>query len=108
MDLIADLPAPAADSGDGASCCASIVGETVSADDAARLAARFKAIGEPTRLRLLSLVAATEGQEACVVCRAEGMRQGQKTGKTGSDWHRGCEGKASSGALRTWLIPLGA
>lgn len=76
MDLIADL---AADPGTGAACCASIVGETVGPEDAVRLAARFKAIGEPTRLRLLSLVAATEGQEACVCDLTEPVGLAQAT-----------------------------
>jgi ArsR family transcriptional regulator len=47
-------------------CCAPITAETLPDDAARRLAARFKAIGEPTRLRLLSLVAAQDGAEACV------------------------------------------
>ena len=33
---------------------------------AERLARTFKALGDPTRVRLLSLIAATEGGEACV------------------------------------------
>lgn len=36
------------------------------ADEAAPLAAAFKAVGDPTRLRLLSLIAAHDGGEACV------------------------------------------
>lgn len=36
------------------------------ADEAATLAAAFKAVGDPTRLRLLSLIAAHDGGEACV------------------------------------------
>lgn len=47
-------------------CGAPLVGETLNLDDATALAARFKAIGEPTRLRLLSLVASHENAEACV------------------------------------------
>jgi ArsR family transcriptional regulator, arsenate/arsenite/antimonite-responsive transcriptional repressor len=35
-------------------------------DEAERLAAVLKAVAEPTRLRLLSLVAAQPGQEACI------------------------------------------
>lgn len=38
----------------------------MSAEEAIALAAKFKAIGDPTRLRLLSLVAAHEDGEACV------------------------------------------
>jgi ArsR family transcriptional regulator len=36
------------------------------ADEAVTLAAAFKAVGDPTRLRLLSLIAAHDGGEACV------------------------------------------
>jgi ArsR family transcriptional regulator, arsenate/arsenite/antimonite-responsive transcriptional repressor len=36
------------------------------ADEAAALAAAFKAVGDPTRLRLLHLIAAHGGGEACV------------------------------------------
>jgi ArsR family transcriptional regulator len=38
----------------------------LSVDDATELAARFKAVADPTRLRLLSLIAVHEGGEACV------------------------------------------
>ncbi|MFG1925293.1 ArsR/SmtB family transcription factor [Cryptosporangium sp. NPDC048952] len=47
-------------------CCAPITGTPLSAPEAEQLAALLKAIAEPTRLRLLSLVAAHEGGEACV------------------------------------------
>jgi ArsR family transcriptional regulator len=46
--------------------CSPITGEAISAHDATTLAGRFKAIGDPTRLRLLSIVAAHEGGESCV------------------------------------------
>jgi ArsR family transcriptional regulator, arsenate/arsenite/antimonite-responsive transcriptional repressor len=38
----------------------------LSAGEAAALATAFKALGDPVRLRLLSLIAAHEGGEACV------------------------------------------
>jgi ArsR family transcriptional regulator, arsenate/arsenite/antimonite-responsive transcriptional repressor len=41
-------------------------GTVLSAADAATLAASFKAVADPTRLRLLSLIAAHDGGEACV------------------------------------------
>lgn len=47
-------------------CCAPIVRDALSAESAVALAAKFKAIADPTRLRLLSLVASHEGAEACV------------------------------------------
>jgi ArsR family transcriptional regulator, arsenate/arsenite/antimonite-responsive transcriptional repressor len=47
-------------------CCAPLTDEPLSADDAADLAPLFKALGDPVRLRLLSLIACHEGGEACV------------------------------------------
>ena len=41
-------------------------GRVLTADTAAALAARFKAVGDPTRLRLLSLIATHEAGEVCV------------------------------------------
>ena len=35
-------------------------------DDAERVARVFKALGDPTRVRLLSLIAAGDGGEACI------------------------------------------
>lgn len=40
--------------------------EPISAESALDLAAAFKALSDPARLRLLSLVASHEGGEACV------------------------------------------
>ncbi|MEG9224886.1 ArsR/SmtB family transcription factor [Aeromicrobium sp. Sec7.5] len=64
---------------DAAPCCAPIVGEAMSAEDAPALATRFKAIGDPTRLRLLSLVASHEGAEACVCDLTEPVALSQPT-----------------------------
>ncbi|WP_350348291.1 metalloregulator ArsR/SmtB family transcription factor [Agromyces sp. G08B096] len=52
--------------GEASACCAPLTAEVITSDDAERLARRFKALGDPTRLRLLSIVAASAGQEACV------------------------------------------
>jgi ArsR family transcriptional regulator, arsenate/arsenite/antimonite-responsive transcriptional repressor len=46
-------------------CCAPLAQEAISAEDAAVLARAFKAIGDPVRLRLLSLIASRDG-ETCV------------------------------------------
>lgn len=59
------MTAPAAD-GPAADCARPIAGVALSAPEAEELAALLKAVAEPTRLRLLSLVAAHEGGEACV------------------------------------------
>ena len=50
----------------GVVCCAPLTREPLDAEAAQHLAAVLKAVAEPTRLRLLSLVAAHEGGEACV------------------------------------------
>lgn len=55
---------PIVDSG-VAMCCAPLVREPLSAEDASELARRVKAIADPTRLRLLSLIAANGG-EVCM------------------------------------------
>jgi ArsR family transcriptional regulator len=47
-------------------CCTPMVREPLSEDDARSLAASFKALADPVRLRLLSLIASFEGGEACV------------------------------------------
>ena len=47
-------------------CCATITGDVIDADTAETLARSFKALGEPTRVRLLSLIAATDDGEACI------------------------------------------
>lgn len=47
-------------------CCAPVLGGALDVDDAANLAAAFKALSDPVRLRLLSLVAAADGGEVCV------------------------------------------
>ena len=48
-------------------------------EDAAALAAGFKALADPTRLRLISLVAAHAGQEACVCDLTEPVGLSQPT-----------------------------
>jgi ArsR family transcriptional regulator len=47
-------------------CCAPLLREPISASQAADLARLLKALADPTRLRLVSMVAAHEGGEACV------------------------------------------
>jgi ArsR family transcriptional regulator, arsenate/arsenite/antimonite-responsive transcriptional repressor len=47
-------------------CCTPLVREPLTADQAADLARILKALADSTRLRLVSMVAAHEGGEACV------------------------------------------
>ena len=47
-------------------CCSPLVSEPLSADQAERVVPLLKALADPVRLRLMSLVASCAGQEACV------------------------------------------
>ena len=47
-------------------CCTPLLREPISAAQAAGLARLLKALADPTRLRLVSMVAAHDGGEACV------------------------------------------
>lgn len=58
-----ERPPLAPDAGD---CCAILTGEVLDAEQAGRIARVFKALGDPTRLRLLSLIAANPDGEACI------------------------------------------
>ncbi|HEY7145264.1 MAG TPA: metalloregulator ArsR/SmtB family transcription factor [Streptosporangiaceae bacterium] len=49
-----------------AACCTPLLREPLSAVQAAGLARLLKALADPTRLRLVSMVAAHDGGEACV------------------------------------------
>ncbi|MFE6858545.1 ArsR/SmtB family transcription factor [Nocardia sp. NPDC057668] len=48
------------------SCCTTTLSAPLAPDAAAELAGAFKALGDPARLRLLSLIAAAGGDEVCV------------------------------------------
>jgi ArsR family transcriptional regulator len=54
-----------AESVDDDDCCI-VTGVALADEKAERVAATFKALGEPIRVKLLSLIAAGEGQEACI------------------------------------------
>ena len=47
-------------------CCAPLVRQPLSEGQSANLARVFKALGDPVRLRLLSLIASRRGGEVCV------------------------------------------
>ncbi|KOU13708.1 ArsR family transcriptional regulator [Streptomyces sp. WM6372] len=51
---------------DDATCCVPMVREPLDEGAAAELSRMFKALSDPIRLRLLSLIASYEGGEACV------------------------------------------
>lgn len=47
-------------------CCSPLTGGVLDQDSAQQLARLFKALGDPTRVRLVSLIAAADGAEACI------------------------------------------
>jgi ArsR family transcriptional regulator len=51
---------------DGADCCAPLACEPLPESGAQELALLFKAVADPVRLRLLSLIACHDGGESCV------------------------------------------
>ncbi|TDD32567.1 ArsR/SmtB family transcription factor [Saccharopolyspora elongata] len=59
-----ELPIVSCD--DAEPCASAVMREPLTAEQATELAKVFKAIGEPVRLRLLSLIASHAGGEACV------------------------------------------
>lgn len=62
-----------------APCCASVTEAPLAADEAERLASTLKALADPARLRLLSIVAAADDQEACVCDLIEPVGLSQPT-----------------------------
>src|ERR1700742_1946670 len=59
-------------------CCTPVTGSVLDIEAATQLATMFKALGDPTRVRLLSLIAAHESGEACICDLTEpvGLSQG--------------------------------
>ena len=49
-----------------AGCCAPLTENAISAATAAELAPALKALGDPVRLRLMSMIASSDGGEICV------------------------------------------
>ncbi|MGW3163777.1 ArsR/SmtB family transcription factor [Streptomyces sp. NPDC001142] len=66
--------------GDGAGeCCPTLLTTPLDEDRAETLAKVFKALGDPVRLRLLSLIASREGGEVCVCDLTPAFDQSQPT-----------------------------
>ncbi|HEX4686088.1 MAG TPA: metalloregulator ArsR/SmtB family transcription factor [Nocardioides sp.] len=51
---------------DLAACCAPVTSGVVSDETAGTLARMFKALGDPTRVKLLSMISAAPSGEACI------------------------------------------
>ncbi len=62
-----------------APCCTPLMSEPISEDDAAELARILKALADPVRLRLVSLVAASASGEACACDLTEPTGRSQAT-----------------------------
>jgi ArsR family transcriptional regulator, arsenate/arsenite/antimonite-responsive transcriptional repressor len=60
-------------------CCTPLLREPITAEQATALAHLLKAIADPTRLRLVSMVAAHSGGEACVCDLTEPLGLTQPT-----------------------------
>jgi ArsR family transcriptional regulator, arsenate/arsenite/antimonite-responsive transcriptional repressor len=73
IDTAASAPAIAE------ACCTPLLREPISPDQATELARLLKALADPTRLRLVSMVAAHDGGEACVCDLTEPLGLTQPT-----------------------------
>ncbi|WP_322410912.1 metalloregulator ArsR/SmtB family transcription factor [Microbacterium invictum] len=60
-------------------CCAPLTREPLGPEDAENLASQLKALADPARLRLLSIVASSPDQEACVCDLIEPLGLAQPT-----------------------------
>jgi len=73
LDLLPVAPAS------GRACCSPTVRDAITEQSAADLAQVLKALADPARLRLLSLIAAHDGAEACVCDLTEPVGLSQPT-----------------------------
>lgn len=64
---------------DAAACCAPLTRDPISQSQAEDLSRSLKAIADPARLRLISIIAASEGEEACVCDLTDALNVGQPT-----------------------------
>ena len=60
-------------------CCSPVMDSTLSAEQADDLAAAFKVLADPVRLRLLSMIANASAGEACVCDLTEPLDRSQPT-----------------------------
>jgi len=64
---------------DAGACCGSVTGRALENEQAERIARVFKALGDPTRVKLLSLIAAGKDGEACICDLTEPVGLSQPT-----------------------------
>lgn len=60
-------------------CCSPLLEEPIGADEALQLATAFRVLGDPARLRILSLIAARSSGEMCVCEMVEPLGLTQPT-----------------------------
>ena len=72
-------PLPLIEPADLAACCSPVTGGIVSDETATTLARMFKALGDPTRVKLVSMIAAAPEGEACVCDLIEPVGLSQPT-----------------------------
>ena len=60
-------------------CCAPVLASALSEAEAVDLAAAFKVLADPARLRLLSMIASADGDEACACDLVEPIGKSQPT-----------------------------
>lgn len=75
----ADATAASAAAETDAACCTIVADGAITAPDAERLARVFKALSDPTRVRLVSIIAASKGGEACICDLTEPVGLSQPT-----------------------------
>ena len=64
---------------DVAACCSPLTGGVLDTPAAERLASVFKALADPARVKLVSLIAASAGGEACICDLTEPLGLSQPT-----------------------------
>lgn len=72
-------PLPFEPAATDATCCSTVIGSVITPADAERTARTFKALGDPTRVRLLSLIASSVTGEACICDLTEPVGLSQPT-----------------------------
>jgi ArsR family transcriptional regulator, arsenate/arsenite/antimonite-responsive transcriptional repressor len=73
------LSLPVISPADTAACCAPLTAAPLSMEQAEQVAPLLKALADPVRLRLMSLVASHEGGEACICDLNEAFELSQPT-----------------------------
>jgi ArsR family transcriptional regulator, arsenate/arsenite/antimonite-responsive transcriptional repressor len=64
---------------DSAACCSPLAAQPLTMEQAEQVAPLLKALADPVRLRLMSLVASHEGGEACVCDLNDAFEKSQPT-----------------------------